>query len=63
MPTIRFEAAVETAELLDAGEALETLVQSGGEDLDACPALLGLLLALDEAIADTVREAAGSPSS
>lgn len=57
MPTIRFEIAAETAELMDAGEALEALIQSTGELFDVSPALLGLLLALDEAIARALDDA------
>lgn len=57
MPTIRFETAAETAELMDAGEALEALISSTGELFEASPALLGLLLALDEAIARALDDA------
>lgn len=56
MPTIRFETAANTAELIDAGEALEALLETRDEALDLTPALLRLLLALDEAITDAVRD-------
>jgi hypothetical protein len=58
VPTIRFELAADTTELVDAGEALEALVESrAGGQLDLSPTLLRLLLALDEAIADALRAA------
>lgn len=58
MPTIRFETAANTAELIDAGEALEALLQTRGDAFDLSPPLLRLLLSLDEAITDALRDAA-----
>lgn len=58
MAAVRFEATAETDELIDAGEALATLVDSFARGADPCPCLLQLLLALDEAIARAVGEAA-----
>ncbi len=51
MPTIDFTVTAQPEELLDAGEGLEALLDGPAQQwLELCPALLRLLLELDEAI-------------
>ncbi|HZT16151.1 MAG TPA: hypothetical protein VFA19_09395 [Gaiellaceae bacterium] len=58
MPTIDFRVTAESDELLDAGEGLGALLDGPAQQwLELCPALLRLLLELDEAIAAALREA------
>lgn len=59
IPVIQIEQPADARELLDAGEQLEAIIERLADD--PCPALLHLLLALDEAITGALNDA--SPGS